>query len=829
MTAPKWVTRGINWRDSLTPAVTQTSILDVREPRVFNVSVASPAAAARELSRIYNSRRLFDDARQSPIHADLIDAPLDIPTGGDRGANKSATPKVAVPKTETPSPTVVVPSTPKVAPPVTPPINSEPTATTPMALQQLGVLPGVTEPVAVPNYPQIAPGSQLPVVAATALPENSSIQQTSTTSNGVTVTETTVTTPGLSPVTTTKITDDPVVSATVECTVPVPLAQPGVLPPSITSPQTIFRTGSDYSRQQLEADLRTFEAGQLVWVGPNGPTPYDVARARLAAAMYTPGEQFNDLVWANHIPRSQTEIAERSAAIQRLNRAGIPWLDPAVATWVADQQQITVAADPFSPPRNTRPSMYSPAELRRQALEASRTELTANDLKQGLNDVLVGVTVGPALILWDAAHDRGDYSGAEIAWAAAELGINTASIVPGLGTLTGAAAKAGLRRIAPKTWEALAAADNAVDAARIGATTQQRQLGDAVENYRQRATPHGAPARTAGPSPAPRLNDPDPTVAAPRMSAAPTEPMPVESQSTRLRDRAGEVTLPTASRPAVPSYSPFSPYLNPGRFDDLKAALVRLPDRIRSFAQALGELEWTGGLYPASVGVGGRTFTTGSVFSASSPLRSAPAHPGLSPRWSGRVRNPDNNVGPVRPRASEPLLLDFHYGVSPGVRAKPLEMVDQLTGQINGLNNLTAAEVVSNLSTAHRGGNAQKNARKQYENLAVESEKENAQRLALLNPAALNGLSPTEYAEKIVKDRMKGMAALHEPDIIGGGADVIRLDSSGLPRLGDLGVNSSIGSQWKGRNHLAIRMYAQNLVASGRGHELMNVEWRLNP
>lgn len=220
---------------------------DDREPTVFNVSVASPEAAARELSRIYNSRRLLDDARQSPIQADLIDAPLDIPIDGDRGANKSATPKVAVPKTETPPPPVTVPSTPTPTVPTheTPPVTSEPATTSPMVLQQLGVLPGATEPVTVPNYPQVAPGTQLPVVVATALPENSSIQQTSTTSNGVRVTETTVTTPGLAPVTTTKITDDPVVAATVECTVPVPLAQPGVLPASITSPQTIFRIGSD--------------------------------------------------------------------------------------------------------------------------------------------------------------------------------------------------------------------------------------------------------------------------------------------------------------------------------------------------------------------------------------------------------------------------------------------------------------------------------------------------------------------------------------------------------------------------------------------------------
>ncbi|MEU3009329.1 hypothetical protein [Nocardia asteroides] len=544
MTTPDWATRGIEWRTSLTPATADSPTPSDREPRVFNISVSSPADAARQLNRIYNSRKVFDDARQSPVQADPIDAPLDTPTGGEKGASKAATPKVAVPKgADTPQAPATAPSSPATTPqaPTSPPATGEPSTSTPspstLPLQELGVLPGGTNPVTVPNYPVVDPGSTLPVVVATALPEGSSLQQTSTAANGIRVTETTVTTPGLAPVTTTKITEEPVVAATVECTVPVPLAQPGVLPPSITNPQTIFQTGSNYSREQLEADLKAFEAGQLVWVGPNGPTAYDVARARLTAAMYTPGEQFNDLVWANHVPRNQAEIEERFAAVTRLNQAGIPWLDPAIAAWVTDQQQITVAEDPYSTVDNTRPSMYSPAELRRQALEASRTELTAGDLKQGLNGFLVGATVGPALILWDAAHDRGDYSGAEIAWAAAELGINTASIIPGLGTLTGAAAKAGLRRIAPKTWEALAAADNAVDAVRIGRTTQQRELTDAVDNYRQRTVHEDGLPGTPSTSPASRPEGSHSPDAHAETAGWPSEvPSPVSGRTERPTD-----------------------------------------------------------------------------------------------------------------------------------------------------------------------------------------------------------------------------------------------------------------------------------------------------
>ncbi|MFD3428598.1 polymorphic toxin type 15 domain-containing protein [Nocardia fluminea] len=622
------------------------------------------------------------------------------------------------------------------------------------------------------------------------------------------------------------------IETVVECTVPVPLAVPGVVPRAITNPETIFRTGSSYSPQQLDEDLRIFDAGRLVWAGPGRPADYDVAQARLTAAMYTPGEQFNDLVWAQHLPRNQAEVEERFAAVQRLNQAGIPWLDPAVEDWVANQQKVTVAESPYSTVDNTRPSMYSPAELRQQAVEASRTALTADDLKQGVNDFLVGSTVGPAIVLWDAAHDRGDHSAAEITWAAAELGINVASIVPGLGTLTGAAAKAGLRRVAPKMWEAMSSADNAVDAGRIARAAQERELADAAGNNRQRpVTSTGTPA-TPDPSPAPRPNDPGrPTPRTPDASGTlPTRPLPLEDQTTRLSVRdGGDAPAATTFQPdpELPAYSPFSPYLNPGRFNNLKAAAIRFSDRVWAVGQRLNQLDLSPA--PLATANGQATFAT-SVTSASSRLPSSPLRPGLIPRRGTPPTPLYDSAGQLRPRASgPPLRLDFHYGVRPSVRAQPQEMVDQLTGQIDGLNNLTAAEVLNNINTVRRGGTAQKDARKLYETLATRIEKRKAEALYRLNPSALNGLSPSEYARKIVKAKLDSRAALHEPDLAGGGPDLIKLDSTGLPRLGNRSVNYSIGTQWKGRNHDAVQQYAQDLVNAGKGNELMNVEWRLNP
>ncbi|MFD3706540.1 polymorphic toxin type 15 domain-containing protein [Nocardia sp. NPDC058658] len=837
-TAPEWVSRGIAWRASLTPAKTESPAESDTKPRVFNISVSSPADAARQLNRIWNGRKLFDDARQSPLQADAIDAPFDLPVQRETDAQSDPNAKENLANklkerpraTDTPSSTPPPPGF-QTSTPANSGESSTPTPSTsnptPVPLQDLGILPGGQYPATEMNFPVLDPESMMPVVVATTLGSGGSLTQESSTSNGVTVTETTAKVPGRDPIVTTTISDGPAIEAVVECTVPVPLTAPGVVPPSITHPETIFRTNSSYSSQQLEADLRAFDAGRPVWAGPNRPADYEVARARLAAAMYTPTEQFNDLVWAQHEPRNQAETEERFAALQRLNQAGIPWLDPTIEEWVAARQITTIAEDPFAKVDNTRPAMYSPAELRQQALEASRTALTLNDLKQGINGFLVDSTVGPAIVLWDAAHDRGDHSAAEITWAAAELGINVASILPGLGTLTGAAAKAGLRRIAPKIWDAMATADNAVDATRIGRAAHEQQLTDAVNNHRRRPVADGEVPRTPDPTPAPRPNNPV-TPTPHTQGTPPTRPLPLEDQTTRLPVRDGGDAPPASTfrpDPEVPPYSPFSPYLNPGRFDDLKAAAIRFSDRVWDWGQRQFDLS------PAGVTANNSQATFSmSIFSASSRLPSAPLRPGLIPRRGLPPAPLRDSAGQLRPRASgPPLRLDFNYGTRPSVRGKPQEMVDQLTGQIDGLNNLTAAEVLHNLSTVRRRGIAQKKAREEYEILATEREIENAKRLALLNPDALNGMTPVAYAKKLVKDRMEGMAALHEPDIIAGGADVIRRDSNGLPVLGDRGVNSSIGSQWSHGNGDAVRKYAEELVAAGKGHELMNVVWRLNP
>lgn len=61
-----------------------------------------------------------------------------------------------------------------------------------------------------------------------------------------------------------------------------------------------------------------------------------------------------------------------------------------------------------------------------------------------------------------------------------------------------------------------------------------------------------------------------------------------------------------------------------------------------------------------------------------------------------------------------------------------------------------------------------------------------------LNKQGIVGEAAMEQAKAMATDRMKTLAALHNPDMIVGGKDVVAM-------MDDRGVNSSIGAQWKDR------------------------------
>ena len=131
----------------------------------------------------------------------------------------------------------------------------------------------------------------------------------------------------------------------------------------------------------------------------------------------------------------------------------------------------------------------------------------------------------------------------------------------------------------------------------------------------------------------------------------------------------------------------------------------------------------------------------------------------------------------------------------------------QLVGQEKGLNGLTIHEYVTGraaFTAGHtkRNSQAARDARAEFEENLKSDFGKKFSRLGHLPHDA------KAFAAREAKDKMRTLAALHNPDLISGGADVI-------DDFGDRRVNSSIGPQWRTRvKHLddAVELY---LKASG--------------
>ncbi|MFC4374091.1 hypothetical protein ACFO5K_08225 [Nocardia halotolerans] len=389
-------------------------------------------------------------------------------------------------------------------------------------LQDLGLLPGGKSHAEMPSRLVTAPSTSLAVVAALTLPQGSGIRQVSQETNGVAITATQIDVPGGPTVVGTSVIGTPLeLEVAGTCSVPLQVPDASPLPSSITTPDTIFRTGRGYTAEQLRSDLETVAAGETGLSSAEAGLAYVVARTRLNSAMYTPIEQFNDLQWAHHEPRTEVEGRDQFDARARLNEAGIPWSDPRIQAWVDNKLDVAIATDPTSPARYQAPPLFSSGELRQQQIEANRVDITANDIRQGTNDLLAAITYGPALVLWEAAHDRGDHSGADIAWAAAELGMNVVGIVPGVGPLTGIAAKGTIRRLSPEFWNVLTTTDNVVDAVRAGQALQDARVVNSALDYRQKFVLDRSLAPSPGVNAGDKASAPLSSAAAPGQARAP--------------------------------------------------------------------------------------------------------------------------------------------------------------------------------------------------------------------------------------------------------------------------------------------------------------------
>ena len=187
---------------------------------------------------------------------------------------------------------------------------------------------------------------------------------------------------------------------------------------------------------------------------------------------------------------------------------------------------------------------------------------------------------------------------------------------------------------------------------------------------------------------------------------------------------------------------------------------------------------------------------------------------------SGRELDPEMLIkGHGKNVAKADHIAVFKVGSRRTLRGKTKEYVRQLRLQMDGINGMTANELLEKVS---RTGTAQKGARERYRQNLREKIREEYGR---------KGLSDKELedkGERKVRKEMSGLVALHNPDIVAGGKDIIKDGPDGLPLMGDKWVNSSIGSQWKHKGLAdALKDYARQLQAAGKGDQLLNVDFIL--
>jgi hypothetical protein len=146
-------------------------------------------------------------------------------------------------------------------------------------------------------------------------------------------------------------------------------------------------------------------------------------------------------------------------------------------------------------------------------------------------------------------------------------------------------------------------------------------------------------------------------------------------------------------------------------------------------------------------------------------------------------------------KAGKPLKKMKKVKVDPCFSPKKLdptkakEFTEQLKRQEDALNRMTIkdyneARTYFENNKRSGTGKAQKDARNNYEKIL---------KAKLLKEKIRTKVpDPRKAAEEEAKELMKNIAALHEPDMIAGGHDIVT-------NMGDRGVNSSIGSQWRNR------------------------------
>ena len=128
------------------------------------------------------------------------------------------------------------------------------------------------------------------------------------------------------------------------------------------------------------------------------------------------------------------------------------------------------------------------------------------------------------------------------------------------------------------------------------------------------------------------------------------------------------------------------------------------------------------------------------------------------------------------------------------------EFYQQIKDQEEGINKLTVSQYLQNrekYKELGRDGVSDGKAQRAANN-ALKKELIAQFRHEAISSDKAKGKAATEIAKIKAKDAMKNLAALHDPDMIAGGDDIIKVTDSSSG-MGNTNVNSSIGVQWKQR------------------------------
>lgn len=184
-------------------------------------------------------------------------------------------------------------------------------------------------------------------------------------------------------------------------------------------------------------------------------------------------------------------------------------------------------------------------------------------------------------------------------------------------------------------------------------------------------------------------------------------------------------------------------------------------------------------------------------------------NPSSSETGTKLISSPEKNSTTLHnKRASMPLFeVDcFKSGKLP--HSKIDEFKRQLKGQENGLNRLTVREYLENIvNPLKRDPDVARRARKELEM--------SLQRRFQSDFLHLDPLEAEIAAIKKAKETMKDLAALHNPDLVAGGKDVI-------DDFGDRQVNSTIGPQWRSRID-KLKSAAEQVPSAERERTFINV------